>query len=188
MWPAVKKFFPTVEGFDQYVNALGDPIGWTPEFVVMHNTGAPTLSSWVHGGATPSQRMANLESFYRDTQKWSGGPHLFIDPGHGDSPAGIWVFNDLRYHGVHSPSWNSVSYGIEMVGDYSQEDFATAGHVVGQLAAGAAAVLCKWRGFDSSTIRFHKEDPLTTHKDCPGRSVDKAAFLQAVHNAKLALS
>jgi hypothetical protein len=35
-------------------------------------------------------------------------------------------------------------------------------------------------GLDPHSLHFHKEDPATTHKDCPGRNVDKADIIQAI--------
>ena len=49
---------------------------WYPQFVVVHNTCIPKLADWHKvPGLT---RMSNLQSYYRDTQHWSGGPHLFV--------------------------------------------------------------------------------------------------------------
>lgn len=59
--------------------------------------------------------MQNLQSYYRDTMKWSGGPHLFV------ADDLVWAFTPLTVPGVHSPSWNNVSWGVELVGDYSTE-------------------------------------------------------------------
>ena len=37
-------------------------------------------------------------------------------------------------------------------------------------------------GLDSHTLRFHKEDPKTTHKDCPGDNIfPRRGLIQAVH-------
>jgi hypothetical protein len=102
-----KGFRPTE--FAAYVSTLtfGE---WRPQFVVVHNTSAPRLSQW---HSTPGeQRMRNLEHFYRDEQKWSAGPHLFV------ADDLIWVFTPLTLSGVHSPSWNGIAWGIEMVGEY----------------------------------------------------------------------
>ena len=45
------------------------------------------------------------------------------------------------------------------------------------------ASLCRARGFGSDAIRFHKEDPRTTHTSCPGRSVRKEWVVEAVRRA-----
>ena len=109
-----RAFTPTQ--FADYVAGLTFSL-WRPQFVVLHNTGAPTLAQWRAGPTTPQQRILNLEHFYRDTQGWSAGPHLFV------ADDFIWAFTPLTTSGVHSPSWNAVSWGVEMVGDYAQEDF-----------------------------------------------------------------
>jgi hypothetical protein len=98
--------------FKDYVGTLsfGD---WRPQFIVLHNTSAPKLSQWhSHPG---EERMRNLEAYYRDEQGWSAGPHLFV------ADDLIWAFTPLTTSGVHSPSWNAISWGIEMVGEYEEE-------------------------------------------------------------------
>jgi hypothetical protein len=46
----------------------------------------------------------------------------------------------------------------------------------------ALAILHACRGLNPDTIRFHKEDPLTTHRTCPGRNVDKADLIKRIHD------
>ncbi len=142
---------------------------WRPQFAVVHNTSEPRLSQWhSHPGEV---RMRNLESYYRDDQKWAAGPHLFI------ADDLIWSFTPLTTSGTHSPSWNGISWGIEMVGEYEEESFNTD---VRDNVVEALAVLHMWRGIDPETLRFHKEDPKTTHKECPGKNVDKADLIARV--------
>jgi N-acetylmuramoyl-L-alanine amidase len=153
-----KSFSP--DAFEAYVSSLSFS-SWRPQFVVLHNTAAPTLAQW-HSvpGAT---RMANLESYYRDTMKWSAGPHLFI------ADDLIWVFTPLVVSGVHSPSWNPISWGVEMVGDFSKEVLSSPqkDNVIHALAALHSVI-----GLDPNTLKLHKEDPKTTHI-CPGSNVSK---------------
>jgi len=168
MWKGiVAKGFRTDE-FRRYVASLAFQ-SWRPTFIVVHNTSAPRLSQWhtVPG----EQRMRNLESFYRDEKGWSAGPHLFV------ADDLIWVFTPLIVPGVHSPSWNGVSWGVEMVGEYEEEPFNPA---VEQNTIDALAVLHASRGISPDTIKFHKEDPRTTHKTCPGKHVDKAELIARV--------
>lgn len=142
---------------------------WRPSILVLHNTQIPTLAKWHQVGGR--KYMAALERFYRDTQKWSAGPHLFIDDAH------IWVFTPLTMPGVHSPSWNRVSFGVEMVGDYEHEAPPMA---LWQNTASAIATLCTLMKMDPDVrIRLHKEDPATTH-DCPGKMVSKARMIALV--------
>ncbi|MGH7053675.1 MAG: peptidoglycan recognition protein family protein [Stellaceae bacterium] len=152
--------------FDLYVRALRWA-SWRPHFCVLHHTGAPTLAEWL-SGPPAATRMLNLQHYYRDQLHWSGAPHLFV------APDLIWVFTPLTVPGVHSPSWNLVSWGIEMVGNYDIEDFFSGpGLQVHRNAIAALATLHEALGLSPASLRFHREDPLTTHKDCPGRTIKK---------------
>ena len=157
----------TPQAFGTYVSSLTFTT-WRPQFVVLHNTAVPTFEQWhaVHG----EQRMKNLEGFYRDTQHWSAGPHLFV------ADDLIWAFTPLTTSGVHSPSWNSMSWGVEMVGDYNVEPVSAP---VRDNTVGALATLHALLGLDPHLLRLHKEDPKTTH-DCPGKHVDKADIIHRI--------
>ena len=159
--------------FDDYVGKLNFG-AWRPQFAVLHNTAAPRLDQW---HSTPGQqRMKNLEDFYRNQRGWSAGPHLFV------ADDLIWVFTPLTTSGIHSPSWNKISWGIEMVGDYNSEAFNSgAGANVRDNTVEALAVLHARLGIDSHTLKFHKEDPKTSH-DCPGKKVSKKDMIERVHN------
>lgn len=164
-----KSFTP--ETFKAYVDTLNFD-DWKPDFIVLHNTGEPCLKNRPNG--LTYQHILGLEDFYKNEQGWSAGPHLFIDDHQ------IWAFTPLTTTGVHSPSWNSESWGIEMLGDYDTEEFDSGrGALVGANASSAIAILSKAAGIDPSTMRLHREDPKTTHH-CPGDNVDKDAFIQAV--------
>ncbi|MFN7997439.1 MAG: peptidoglycan recognition family protein [Bryobacteraceae bacterium] len=143
---------------------------WRPQFVVLHNTASPTLAQW--HSVPGAQRIQNLENFYKNVQQWSAGPHLFV------ADDLIWVFTPLTVPGVHSPSWNSISWGVEMVGDYESEPF---GDAVRNNAIQALSVLHATVGLDPTNLKLHKEDPRTTHI-CPGRNVLKAEMIQAIHD------
>jgi hypothetical protein len=132
---------------------------WKPKFIVVHNTQIPTLAQWAGRSS-----IVGLENYYRDNQKWSGGPHLFIEPG------GIWVFTPLTVPGVHSPSWNNVAWGVEIVGDFDHETF---GDDQKQNVLEALASMHARMGWLEPNIRLHKEDPKTTHTGCPGRNIVK---------------
>src|ERR1039458_1103137 len=102
---------------------------WKPHFVVLHNTGAPRLALW--HSVSGAQRMINLDHYYSDEEGWAGGPHLFV------ADDLIWVFNPLVKRGTHSPSWNAVSWGVEVVGDYDVEVLTDAvkGNMIAALTA-----------------------------------------------------
>jgi hypothetical protein len=154
--------------FQLYVGGLSFS-QWRPQFVVVHNTGDPTFAEW-HSVPT-DKRLRGLESYYRDDQKWSAGPHLFV------ADDKIWAFTPLTTPGVHSPSWNHISWGVEIVGDYDNEALRP------EVKANAIAALTTLHaaiGLDPTTMRLHKEDPLTTHGYCPGVRIVKQELISAV--------
>lgn len=182
-WPAVKKPC-TQEEFRRYVQSVSWG-GWRPSLIVWHNTAAPSLAQWqdtaakdrAAGRVPGATRIGNLEQYFRVDRGWSGAPHLFIAPDY------IWVFNPLTAPGVHSPSWNAISWGFEMVGDFDREDDDSGdGLKVKNNCIFATAVLCEAIGLDpAAAIKLHREDPATTHA-CPGSNIarDKAAMIAAV--------
>jgi hypothetical protein len=158
------------DDFATYVAGLSFD-AWRPSFVVLHNTAVPTFAQW--HSVSGDTRMQGLQGYYRDTQKWSGGPHLFV------ADDLIWVFTPLTVPGVHSPSWNAISWGVELVGDYATEQICAP---LKANAISALATLHGALGIDPSTLRLHREDPLTTHI-CPGSSISKADFISNVTTA-----
>lgn len=135
---------------------------WKPDFLVIHNTAAPSLADRPNGFT--AQHIKNLEKYYRDDRGWPSGPHFFVDDKQ------IWVFTPTNVPGTHSPSWNNVSIGIEMLGDFNKEEFTSGRGVrvkgnTAELAGALLAVL----GLKSSDWRWHVQDPKTTH-DCPGKN------------------
>jgi hypothetical protein len=150
---------------------------WQPEFITLHNTAAPSLKQWLADKST-EQRLKNITAYYIK-QGWLGGPHLFIDP------FKIWLFCPLDRRGTHSPSFNTRSWGIEMVGDYDKESFSEGkGAMVRDNTVFAIATLLKKLGkvVDNKTLRLHREDPNTTHK-CPGSDVSKADMIARIQEA-----
>jgi hypothetical protein len=98
---------------------------------------------------------------------------MFIDD------TNIWLFTPLAVRGVHSPSWNNVAWGIEMVGDYDREDFNSGwGLCVQGNAIAAITTLLRKLGKepDEHSLRFHYEDLKTTHA-CPGKHCKKTEVL-----------
>lgn len=163
--------------FDTYAKSL-NWTSWRPSFIVLHNTAVPTLAQRPQGFTRT--HIDNLVVYYRDTQKWTAGPHLFIDDRQ------IWVFTPLTVTGRHSPSWNALALGIEMLGDYNTDGFDSGrGLAVRKNAVAAMASLCGALGLDPDTMRLHKEDPATTH-DCPGKNVSKSKVIGEVKAAMAA--
>ena len=172
--PAWKKIINqsfSAEEFDTYCHTL-QWTAWRPSFIVLHNTATPSLAQRPDG--LTERHIANLECYYRDRKCWSAGPHLFVDDKQ------IWVFTPLTMSGVHSPSWNKVALGLEMLGDFEKEPFDSGrGLAVRQNAVAAMATLCAILGLEPGSMRLHREDPLTDHA-CPGTHVDKARVIDEV--------
>jgi hypothetical protein len=175
--------------FETYVAGITFGL-WRPKFIVVHNTSAPDTMTWQgwqkrNPPITDEKWAQNLVGYYRDQQHWSAGPHLFVTPG------GILAFSYLTGPGVHSPAWNSISWGIETVGEFDRDQFA--GPVKDNLIA-ALAILHAAAGLSPLPyergvrgLHFHKEDPITTHKDCPGKNMVKADLVAAVQAKILAM-
>jgi len=165
-----KSFTP--DAFETYVSTLNSIYGARVSIVV-HNTSAPDLKTWegwqtrAHP-VTDEQWAQNLVGYYRDQQKWSAGPHLFV------TPRGILAFSPLTGPGTHSPAWNSISWGVETCGEFEHEPFV--GPIRNQ--PGSRASHPALRGglqplpyaLGTRGLHFHKEDPITTHKNVPART------------------
>lgn len=171
LWKGIVGKGFTASEFKDYVQTV-HLITWRPQFTVLHNTYIPKLADW--HDVPGERRMRNLQSYYRDAQRWSAGPHLFV------ADDLIWVFTPLDTPGVHSPSWNAISWGVELVGDYSAEQINSA---VQANAASALAALHALAGLHPDALKLHKEDPKTTHKNCPGLNIVKNDVINLVSAA-----
>lgn len=180
MWvKTVDKMFQP-EDFIKYTDAFDlSKMDWKPKGIVLHNTSEPSLKQWP--STSGEQRMENFVDFYKNIQHWHAGPHLFV------APEGIWIFTPLTEPGVHSPSYNNTHLGVEMVGEYQTEPFDRGpGEKVRSHAICALVSLCHLFNLDSASIIFHREDPRTSHKECPGKNVSKPHILDQVHQELLA--
>jgi hypothetical protein len=150
--------------FGEYVSTL-QLTRWAPDFVVLHNTQDPTLAQWHE--ADGAIRMAGFAKYYAEEKGWSAGPHLFV------ADDLIWIFTPLTVAGVHSPSWNAVSWGVETVGDFDHEELEAE-----QLENLVEALRCLHRlaGWNRPQLRLHKDDPKTEHTFCPGVNFDRAVI------------
>jgi len=145
------------------------PIG-----ICLHNTGAPSLRQWAESGPAHDQRILNLQRYYEGLG-WHAGPHLFI------SRQFINGFTPLTEWGIHSTCFNHSHLGIEMVGDYSTEQFDSGdGALVRDNAVFALAVLFLKLGLTPEhDLVFHKDCP-ADHHDCPGGHVAKGDVVTRV--------
>jgi hypothetical protein len=171
----------SADEFEKYVGSLTFGV-WRPRFVVVHNTSVPDKKTWDgwqtrHPPLTDEKWGRNLAQYYGGLG-WRGCPHLVV------TPAGILVMNPLTKPGTHSPSWNSISWGIETVGEFERDSFSGSikDNLIAALAilhaAAGLQVLPYARGVRG--LHFHKEDPLTTHKSCPGKKMVKSDLIGAV--------
>jgi GH24 family phage-related lysozyme (muramidase) len=148
-------------------------------FIAVHATGAPYTLAPI-GGA---RRMTlGLLDYYKNRQRWKGGPHFFAM---GDGR--VYPGTPVHLPTVHSPSWNNIAIAVEAEGDYrkGQMDWKTGkGKVVWDTMAWVYAELLEWLNIDvdDKHIRFHREDPATSHRECPG-AMEKFWFIQQVKNA-----
>jgi hypothetical protein len=155
--------------------------GWQPKFVTLHNTGIPTLATWLDSGHAAQQRIEGQKHYERDILHWHSGVHLFV------APNLIWNLCELTQEGVSVSCWNHLTLGIEMIGDYATERFdAGPGARVRDNAVAAMAILHRRLGLRPDQyqmgvrgLHFHKECS-RDHHDCPGRNVAKADVVARV--------
>ncbi len=183
--PIAKAF--SKDAFEAYVDDVVSKLmgAWRPRGFVLHNTGIipprpnPSVQNfYTISGKKPlagPQRIRNMWETYRNQKPpWKGGPHLVV------TDREIFAGNPLWLAGTHSPSWNATFWGLEMVGDYDIEPFPDAlrDNAVHAMACCYAML---GREPDDQTFHFHKEDPGTTHKHCPGTHVgDKASWIAMI--------
>ena len=151
-WAGIVNRAFTADSVGDYLRTLPRPR--FVKFVVVHNTGAPSLKTYrgYANRANPisdSQWLRNLEGYYRDKQGWKAGPHWFVTP----NTKGILAFTPSTVPGTHSPSWNSQSIGVEMVGDFQSEPFDAG---VQRNVVALLAELHTWLGLDP---RHHSLSP-----------------------------
>ena len=173
----------TVDQIASHLAGLTPNSSFQPKFPTLHNSSVPDIAlynSWMaRGNPTPEQWLRNLASYYSGLG-WNSMPHAFVLP---DGRIGLGAPFNVK--GTHSPSWNSISIGVECVGEFEHEIWA--GTKTELAAVALFGELCKHYGWQPDIyargvrgIHLHREDPATTHKSCPGRNVDKSRFVQRV--------
>jgi hypothetical protein len=163
---------------------------WKASFPTLHNTGVPSLAQWTEMGATPQERWgANLNRYYAGLG-WHAGPHLVICPDY------VWILSDLTQAGVSVSCWNSMTLGIEMVGNYEVggDEFASGlGAKVRDNAAHVVALLAEklaWSDLadfapGEKGLHFHRECA-RDHHACPGSRVSKPDMLARIAALRVA--
>jgi hypothetical protein len=171
-WKPIDGRIVTIEQFRPIIAAL--PFTpFRPSGGALHNTATPNLKRIQQFSI---EHWRDMWVGYYKSQGWSGGPHAFVFP-----DRRILLFTPFNQSGVHSPSWNGTKFGVEMCADFAiDDDDAGLGMAVKQTAVAVFGEVYKRLGLDPDNIKLHKEDQRTTH-DCPGRDIDKAEFIQLVH-------
>jgi len=147
--------------------------------VTVHHTAYPDLSMRPSGWTV--QHMRNLADYYGGELGWSAGPHLFTDESE------VYALSPLTAPGVHAVSYNRTHIGIEMLGNYDEEQdspFVWRGDFVIKTTAAVVAALLDKLGKPATpeTVLFHRDDPRTS-KTCPGTQIEKEWFLGRVREA-----
>lgn len=162
---------------------------WRPQIIVAHHTGAPDLKTW-QGYQTrkppidDKQWLSNLASYYGNTLGWRSGPQFFFTPKH------YCVLSPPTARGVHAASFNSISWGVEMVGNFDREPFD--GELRDRYVKGLACLYVALGKsprpyvYKQSGLHFHRDDPLTP-KTCPGTKVNKDDLIRRIEAAMVDL-
>lgn len=149
-----------------------------PLYIVLHNTSDPTIKLWLSWPpAKRSQYILNAQADYENNKHWLAGPHFFVPP---DDAICAFGFSDLTTCGTHASCFNSDSIGIEMVGEFDNEDFDQGpGALVRDNAVYLMALLHNKLGlqpepyvYGRQGLHFHIECKQDDH-DCPGTAVHK---------------
>lgn len=150
--------------------------------ITVHATGAPYTLAFVGG----KQRMANLATFYKNKKPnpWKGGPHGFVMEDR------VYPGTPIHLASIHSPSWNNTSLAIEVEGLYDGKKHSHLngkGGLAWETCAWVVAEILDWMQWDvdAKHIKFHRDDPATTHKVCPSPPgvIDKTWFIDMVRAA-----
>jgi hypothetical protein len=160
---------------------------WKPQGVVLHNTWLPNLAmvedylagTNKHGKNSKLKKISEgqlIDNWWVSYKRmgWYSGPHLFI------FPTGIWIASPLNDRGTHSPSFNRTRFGVEMIGEYDKELLP---ENIKNYTAEAIRALLDFIGVpvNATTLKFHGEDPRTSHKGCPGKNArDKSVWIKLI--------
>jgi len=156
----------TVEGFAQYLNSIKAP-SWA-KAVCLHHTAAPSLNQRPDGFL--AKHLENLKSYYSSQLGWKSGPHLFIDDDQ------VWGMTPLTETGVHASSFNRSSIGIEVLGDYDNEDPKKGrGLECWKTTAAATKMLLDWLKLpvNDKTVLFHRDASILKQKGYSDEEIKK---------------
>lgn len=157
---------------DYFTQVVSAKMLWRPVGVVLHNTEKPTLAEWLE---QPVQaRFDALAHYYGQIKGWPSGPHCIVDLNR------IWIVSPPWKPGTGSPSWDADHFHLEFAGDYNKEIMLPKVRENG-LAALVAMYQLMGKSPTPKNLRFHKEDPKTRHKRCPGVNVgSKYSWIKSI--------
>jgi hypothetical protein len=154
-----------VPSFKQFLQT--QDLSWASG-ITIHHTASPSLDQRPQGWKV--QHMRNLRDYYKNKLGWSAGPHLFTDEDQ------VFGLSSLEKRGVHARSFNKTHIGIEVLGDYDNEDPTTGrGFDCWRNTALVTKALLEAALLDQDAINFHRDDPKTS-KSCPGDLVNEVWF------------
>lgn len=148
-----------LEEFKAYISSFNfAPLN--PNKIVVHHSVSPTQAQW-KGSST----MLGMKSTY-ESKGWPSGPHLYIEEN------GIWLFTPMNETGTHAKAGNTMSIGIEVVGNYTDHKWEgkTKDNVLGVLRA-----LMGRLNMGEHSIRVHREYAQT---QCPGNAISREWILE----------
>lgn len=183
MWEKFDGAPYTREEFADMVEAIpAAKLKWV-KFLTLHHTAAPSIKQWL-GPTSAKQRILNMQNYYEKQCGWRAGPHSFIPP---DRDICHWGFTPFDTPGVHASCFNRVSIGLEMIGDFHNEEFHSgAGAIVRDHTVYVLAVLHNKLGLRPDNFKLG-ERGLHFHTDCrrdgkicPGSKVTKEYMVTAV--------
>lgn len=131
------------------------PADWCKNLII-HNTVEPDEGDWAG-----KKSMTGMGNFYRDTQKWNGGPHFVA------APDGIWIGSEPNVMTVHSNICNDHAIAMEVVGFYDKRVWQ---NPIRAYAISGIAVILQWLGLGPEALLGHRD--CGSPKTCPGASID----------------
>ena len=143
--------------------------------ITFHHTAEPSLAHKAWGNGWNAQLIANMRDGYKE-KGWSSGPHFYPDDHE------IWGLTPPTEKGTHAKSFNGTHLGIEVLGNFDQQDHLSGrGARCWQHAFECAAELLLWLGLPATeaTLNFHRGDPKTS-KSCPGTRINKSWVIAGV--------
>ena len=164
--------WPTISAFTAYLQGVPRP-KWCRR-LCNHNTYKPDETTW-RGMAS----MRSMRDFYRDTQKWPSGPHLFL-AAHAPDPAdtGIFQLTPITHPGTHAGPCNADALGLESVGNFNARPPTNEQYTL--LLAVNRAILVAW-GMPPASVVVHRD--CMPGRICPGKYLTSAQIRASLNEA-----